>query len=114
MAQRVAPEITLDERKQALAKATEVRRARAELKAKISTGEVPFSDVLDPARKDDILIGRMRVKELLRTQHGVGPKRAEQIMEELKIPAYRRIGGLNDNMRGILNQYAQKHFQSQK
>ena len=56
----------------------------------------------------------MRVKELLRTQHGVGPKRAEQIMEELKIPAYRRVGGLNDNMRRILNDYAQKHFDTQK
>ena len=54
------PKLTDEQRKEALAKAAEARKARAELKAALKRGETDLKDVLEKAETDEI-IGKTKV-----------------------------------------------------
>ena len=83
-----------DEQLQAARKAaTEARRARAELKTRVRTGEITLGRALDIAEKDEIL-AHIRVSDLLKSLPRVGEKRAAGIMTRLNIASSRRIRGL--------------------
>jgi DNA uptake protein ComE-like DNA-binding protein len=86
------PTLTEEQRKEALAKAAEARRARAELKAQLKAEKVTLRDVL--ARQDDDVVGKMKVSSVLESLPGVGKVRARKIMEELEISTSRRVRGL--------------------
>ena len=58
------PKLTDEQRKEALAKAAEARKARAELKAALKRGETNLQDVLEKAETDEI-IGKTKVSALL-------------------------------------------------
>lgn len=73
--------------------ATQARRARAELKDKVKSGQLSFAEALTMAVADDTL-SRIRVVDLLRAMPRVGITRAAEIMESLNIAANRRIRGL--------------------
>ena len=72
------PDRTPEERKAALAKAMETRKARAEVKAKLKRGELRVSDALaaDAAQ-------RMYVLDLVRSLPGYGKAKAERVMKLL-------------------------------
>jgi len=89
----VPPALTPEQRADALVKAAHSRRARADIKAQVKSGEMGISDVLILA-KTDPAIAKMRVSELLESLPGVGKIRAAAIMERLTISAPRRIQGL--------------------
>ncbi len=97
----VPPSLTPEQRAQALIKAANSRRARAEIKAKVKTGQMGISDVLILAKTDDP-IAKMRVSELLESLPGVGKIRAAAIMERLAISSPRRIQGLGIHQRAEL------------
>ncbi|MCL2316715.1 MAG: 30S ribosomal protein S13 [Actinomycetia bacterium] len=83
-----------DEQLQAARKAaTEARRARADLKTKVRTGEISLGQALDVAEDDEIL-AHIRVSDLLKALPRVGEKRAAGIMTRLSIASSRRIRGL--------------------
>jgi hypothetical protein len=86
------PTLTEEQRKEALAKAAEARRKRAELKAQLKAEKVTLRDVL--ARQDDDVVGKMKVSSVLESLPGVGKVRARKIMEELEISTSRRVRGL--------------------
>jgi hypothetical protein len=86
------PTLTEEQRKDALAKAAEARRRRAELKAQLKAEKVTLRDVL--ARQDDDIVGKMKVSSVLESLPGVGKVRARKIMEELEISTSRRVRGL--------------------
>lgn len=73
--------------------ATEARRARAELKEQVKSGQLSFADALTKAVGDDTL-SRIKVVDLLRSVPRVGVTRANEIMENLNIAPNRRIRGL--------------------
>lgn len=73
--------------------ATQARRARAELKEQVKSGQVSFADALAKAVADDTL-SRIKVVDLLRAVPRVGVTRAAEIMESLNIAPNRRIRGL--------------------
>ena len=95
------PQLTDEQRKAALEKAAEARKARAELKASLKRGETTLQDVLDKADTDEI-IGKTKVSALLEAMPKVGKVKAEEIMNQLEIAPTRRLRGLGDRQRRAL------------
>ncbi|AZZ40755.1 30S ribosomal protein S13 [Acidipropionibacterium jensenii] len=73
--------------------ATQARRARADLKARVRNGSLSLGEALDAAAQDDVL-AHVKVVDLLKALPRVGDKRAAEIMARLDIAANRRIRGL--------------------
>ncbi len=86
------PELTQEERLAALEQAVKARAQRAEIKAQLSEGKISFADVV--AMKDDEVIGKMKVSELISSLPNYGTVRTQKVMEELKISPSRRLRGL--------------------
>lgn len=95
------PKLTDEQRKEALAKAAEARKARAELKEKLKRGGITLKEVLDKAQDDEI-IGKTKVSALLEALPKVGKVKAKEIMEELEIAQTRRLRGLGERQRRAL------------
>jgi guanylate kinase len=87
------PQLTPDQRRDALVKAGVSRKRRAEIKMKLKDGQISIDDILELAKTDEA-IAKMRVKDLLESLTGVGKVRAQTLMERLNISAARRIQGL--------------------
>jgi len=87
------PQLTPEQRQQALLKAAASRKRRSEVKIKIKNGEFSVDTILEMAKTDDA-VAKMRVKELLESLSGVGKVRAQSLMERLDISPTRRIQGL--------------------
>lgn len=95
------PELAPDQRREALAKALEVRRTRAELKQMLKSGEVGIGEVLAQASSAEAL-ANMRVAEVIGAMPTFGPARARRLMEELQIAPSRRLRGLGPRQRQAL------------
>jgi hypothetical protein len=101
------PVLTDEQRKQALEKAAEARRKRAELKGELKSGKRTLKDVLAIQGSDTV--GKMKVSTVLESLPGVGKVRARKIMEKLDISATRRIRGLGAKQReSLLGEFANK------
>ena len=87
------PQLTTEQLQAARAAATQARRQRADLKAKVRSGEFSLSAALDTASGDDVL-AHVKVVDLLKSLPRVGEKRAAAVMERLDIAPNRRIRGL--------------------
>ena len=94
------PELSADQRQEALAKAAEARKARAELREDIKNGKITVKEVLD--KDDDPVVARMKVSMLIESLPGYGKAKAQKLMEELQISETRRIKGLGSRQRGEL------------
>jgi len=100
------PVLTDEQRKQALEKAAEARRKRAEIKGQLKSGKLTLPDML--SREGDT-VGKMKVSTVLESLPGVGKVRARKIMEKLDISASRRIRGLGAKQRdALLGEFAKK------
>jgi hypothetical protein len=101
------PVLTDEQRKQALEKAAEARKKRAELKSQLKSGKLQLKDML--SRQDDNTVGKMKVSTVLESLPGVGKVRAQKIMERLDISASRRVRGLGAKQReSLLGEFAKK------
>ena len=87
------PQLTPEQRQEALLKAAMSRKRRAEVKIMIKNGEFSVDAILEMAKSDEA-VAKMRVKELLESLSGVGKVRAQSLMERLNISPTRRIQGL--------------------
>ena len=100
------PELDAESRRQALEKAAEARKVRAELKQQLKAGEIDFAEVLRRAEGDDI-VGKTKVSAVLEALPRVGKVRARRLMERLDISPSRRIRGLGANQREkLLTEFA--------
>ncbi|RPI22488.1 MAG: integration host factor [Actinobacteria bacterium] len=95
------PELSAEQRRQALAKAGEARRTRAEIKELLRTGSLTLGEVLERADGDEIVAGT-KVAALLQSLPGLGKVKAKRTMEELGIAENRTIRGLGSNQRAQL------------
>jgi hypothetical protein len=95
------PVLTPEQREQALAKAAEARRARAELKEKLKMGALRLPDLLEQAEGDDH-IGKMKVLAVIEALPGVGKVKARRTMEEIGIADTRRVRGLGEQQKKAL------------
>ncbi|HEY7858393.1 MAG TPA: integration host factor, actinobacterial type [Candidatus Nanopelagicales bacterium] len=87
------PPLTPEQRSDALAKAAQARRVRAEVKNRLKHSGASISEVIDAGQSDD-MIGKMKVSALLEAMPGVGKVRAKEIMDRLQIAENRRVRGL--------------------
>jgi hypothetical protein len=94
------PVLTPEQREQALAKAAEARRARAELKEKLKMGSLTLAELL--SRADDDHVGKMKVLAVIEALPGVGKVKARRTMEEIGIADTRRVRGLGEQQRKAL------------
>ena len=95
------PVLNEEQRKEALAKAAEARRKRAELKAELKSEKKNLEFILEQAHEDDT-VGRMKVTAVLEALPGVGKVKARKVMEQLDIPTERRVRGLGARQRSAL------------
>lgn len=94
------PSLTPEQRRQALAKAAEARKKRAEIKGQLKSEQLSLKDVLN--RSEDDILGKMKVSAVLESLPGVGKVRARKLMERLEISASRRVRGLGSKQREAL------------
>lgn len=87
------PPLTPEQRQAALDKAAASRRERAAVKNRLKHSGATIAEVLAEG-ETNMVIGKMRVSELLQSMPGLGKVRAAQVMERLKISESRRVRGL--------------------
>ena len=95
------PPLTDEQRQAALAKAAEVRRARAELKERLKMGSLSLGELLAQADGNEV-IAKTKVLSVLESLPGVGKVKARRAMEEIGIADSRRIRGLGEQQRKAL------------
>ena len=95
------PNLTPEQRRDALAKSTAARQVRASTKARVKAGELTLAAIFELAANDEA-IAKMRVVELLESFAGVGKVRAIATLDRLAISQTRRIQGLGSAQRANL------------
>lgn len=95
------PQLTEEQRRQALAKAAQARRIRAEVKELLKTGSMTIRELLDRAETDEIVAG-LKVESLLSSLPGTGKIKAKRLMESLGIAENRRVRGLGEKQKEAL------------
>ena len=101
------PTLTEEQRKEALAKAAEARKQRAQIKGELKSGRLTLADLL--AKSGDDIVGKMKVSTVLESLPGVGKVRARKLMEKLDISASRRVRGLGAKQRSaLLDEFSKK------
>ena len=93
------PQLTPEQRANALAKAAEARAARAELKNQLKMGSVSLAEALD---SKDATVGKLKVVSLLESLPGVGKVKARKVMEDIGIADNRRVQGLGAQQKSAL------------
>jgi hypothetical protein len=83
----------------ALQRANEVRLARAELKRRISTGELDIAEVI---RECPWEVRNMPVVDLLLSQYRWGGIRCRKLLVSLRMPETKTVGSLTDRQRETL------------
>ncbi len=95
------PEVTPEQRAQALEKAAAARRERAELKELLRTGSLTLGEVFARAENDDIVAGT-KVTAILQAMPGLGKVGTGKLLEALDIADNRRVRGLGARQRAAL------------
>jgi hypothetical protein len=90
------PQLTPEQRAEALAQSAVARRERAAVKNRLKYAQGSLSEVIADGKSNDI-VGKMKVSALLESMPGVGRVRARQIMDEVGIAETRRVRGLGSN-----------------
>lgn len=99
---KTPPKLTAKEREAALAAAAKVRKARAHMKEQLAAGNFTLADVFHIADEGSKAATMTKVKAVLMALPKVGEVTATNVMEELRIPANRRVGGLGSRQRAAL------------
>jgi hypothetical protein len=95
------PQLSDEQRQAALAKAAEVRRARAEMKERLKMGSISLGELLKAADGDEV-IAKMKVLSVLESLPGVGKVKARRTMDAIGIADSRRVRGLGEQQRKAL------------
>ena len=93
------PQLTPEQRAQALEKAAEARAARAEIKNQLKLGTLSLPAAL---ASSDSAVGKLKVVSLLESLPGVGKVKARKIMDEIGIADNRRVQGLGQQQKASL------------
>ena len=91
------PTLTDEQRARARERALVARRARADLKRQLASGEFTVVEVLALARADSdlgVAASKLRMDEVLLSVPGIGQARADALLVSAGISGNRRIKGL--------------------
>jgi hypothetical protein len=94
-----APERSLDQRLDALARANDVRSRRAALKAELKRGDANICDVI--AAPPEFML-TAKVIDLLMAAPKRGRVKSARIMEQCRISPSKTVGGLSERQRAAL------------
>ncbi len=97
------PQLTAEQRAQALEKAAQARRKRAEIKQLLKNGSLSIHDLYEQAEADPVVAG-IKVSAVLSSMPGVGKVKSKRMMEDLSIADNRRLRGLGERQRAALLQ----------
>jgi hypothetical protein len=86
------PTLTPEQRADALAKATEARKARSALLAQVKSGELAPAQIFE--RADEDIVKKTRVVQVLRALPGYGAAKVAALMTASDVDEKRRVGGL--------------------
>jgi hypothetical protein len=101
------PQLSEEQRREALAKAAEARKKRAQVKEALRNGQTNLRELL--AKTADEIVGKMKVSSVLEALPGVGKVRARKIMERIEISVTRRMRGLGSKQKdALLREFEQK------
>lgn len=95
------PSRTAEQRSAALDAALAARRDRARLRADLKSATVDGRALIKASAQDDRW-HQVRVRWLLESLPGIGPARAERLIETCGIAPTRRLGGLSERQRESL------------
>jgi len=95
------PQLTPEQRAEALAQSAIARRERAAVKNRLKYAQGLLSEVIVDGKNNDI-IGKMKVVAVLESLPGVGKVKARRTMEEIGISDTRRVRGLGAQQRESL------------
>jgi len=95
------PNLTPEQRAQALAKAAAVRQQRAAVKLALKEGSLALGDVLARAGTDEA-VGGLKVSAALTSLPGLGKVKVARLMERLGIAESRRLRGLGAKQKEAL------------
>jgi hypothetical protein len=98
-ASTTASTVHVPQHMQALARATRVRLARAELKRSIARGEVDVAEVIGECPWET---ESMTLSELLTSQRRWGRTRARKLLQALGLTENKRVGTLTPRQRALL------------
>lgn len=93
---------TPEQIQQALGAAHEARKIRKAFMEDVRSGKVSLEDILLGDYSDNPVAQNIPVRTLLRSLHGVGPARANRIIDKMQIPEGRRVRGLGVHQRAAL------------
>lgn len=93
------PGRSLEQRRQALARANAVRTARAKLKKDLASGDVDLAPLID---NPPDYAASAKVVDLLVSLPKIGQVRAHQILSRARIAPTKTLGGLTSRQRGEL------------
>ncbi|HEY8392320.1 MAG TPA: integration host factor, actinobacterial type [Capillibacterium sp.] len=94
------PKLTIEEKKQALKKAQQVRSQRAKIRQDLKAGRTGIREILEQVDND--VIAKMRVAYLLESLPRIGKVRTRKIMNEIGIDETRRVQGLGSRQKQAL------------
>lgn len=92
------PTLTPEQRSAALEKAAAARKARAELRESLKSGEVTFEDLLAKIDSNE-LVAKTKVLYVLESLPKVGKIKAREIIADVGIAETRRLAGLGARQR---------------
>lgn len=98
------PNLTDEQRREALAKAATVRIERGKIRAQLKSGELKPEDAMDLPYAQ-----RMRVLSFLTALPRVGKARAQKFMADNNIAPNRRIHGLGVRQREAVLEFASRY-----
>lgn len=96
------PNLTTEQRREYLEKASKVRRERAIVRNDLKSALMTFGQVLKLADADCQAVSNMRVKQVINSMPGYGHAKTQQLMRALQIADGRRIKGLGVRQRAAL------------
>ena len=94
------PKLSVEEKKQALKKAQQVRSQRAKIRQELKAGKTTIRKVLENIDND--VVAKMRVAYLLESLPRIGKVRTRKIMNDIGIDETRRIQGLGNRQKQAL------------
>lgn len=95
------PDLSLEQRQAALAKAVEARRTRAVLKEQLKAGAFGLSEVFERAQSEPVIAGT-KMLTILESLPAVGKVKARRTMESVGIALSRRVRGVGTIQRDEL------------